>query len=531
MRDAKRIILALSFVLALLLPLNAYAFFGLFEDSNITLVKGGTFNFDKSVSIGNVLETQNYLYNQEWTSFEDSQKRKIVQCKANIRVNLIEKYADAKSTDIMASVLSEKSVYKEYIDDTKLVLQFVIYENDQTFDLAYCGLEGKGQEIDTRIYNATRLLKEIYANEMPYKLVIFTMLARSYVIDSIAEATKNFTQTFHQLTVNSDLAFEFKNDYSVFADSQRWNNLGIDPSRSYFKISNLTYDTIELETTFFLTPSSSSKKNSNVYEYTIKKTTFPITAYTYKNPREFRIDVEDGDLKFFIRKGAMRDEIYAQVRYSDNIDGTYCSATANTFVCNESAKQNMDIGWATYYGVYMGKDKESGNYLFEEGTGDEISLASKNTSLLDNSHIGRPLIIKVAKDTIISVEEDGTFKPEYYSFEGIAVEITDNYWVLQSDDGTKYQFNINHGQAYDVRRTLMRNQYQYVEGKGFGLVGYQGRIISGTWRLQGFVNWLYDPKTGGARKVNFATQISGPHEKPSPDGANNSMFVRMKADQ
>lgn len=139
MKKIALLILALCF----LFPLHGCG------DSNIDLVKDGTLSFDTSTTIGNVFDSYPYFESGEWSSFEDQQKRVIVQFEGELnsdavfqntrsgflldRLQLGRIFDQCLQNKTCASLMEDKAYLKVY-----LTVQFTIL-GDERFEVSYIG--------------------------------------------------------------------------------------------------------------------------------------------------------------------------------------------------------------------------------------------------------------------------------------------------------------------------------------------------------------------------------------------------------
>lgn len=99
----------------------------------VSQVKEGVLAFDKSVTVGQALDGYQYFTSTNWSSFETSQGKTIVECSGDIKNSSM-----------------------------KLTIQFQINKDD-TFGLAYAGL-WQGEEEISR--GGLRYLRNVYENRV-----------------------------------------------------------------------------------------------------------------------------------------------------------------------------------------------------------------------------------------------------------------------------------------------------------------------------------------------------------------------------
>ncbi|WP_319760617.1 hypothetical protein [Maridesulfovibrio sp.] len=143
------------------------------DGSDISVVKNGYMNFDRGVTIGDVLDNCQGLENRKWSEFETELKRKIVNFTADITLV----HNSAKWTK------DEEFASRYGFDPTsELTIQFQI-NNDDTFEVVYIGARLKP---DTKIKD---LLDERFYKKMTEKgnsLSIVSTMKRLYANASLA---------------------------------------------------------------------------------------------------------------------------------------------------------------------------------------------------------------------------------------------------------------------------------------------------------------------------------------------------------
>lgn len=125
---------------------------GLAGCGDVSLVKGGTLEFDKSLTIGEAFENYKYFKSVSWEELTTDNGKKIVQVNAVINMDEHPKGAE----------------WKKNVQEMKIVFQFSI-NKDETFDVTYAGMEsialnGEKNEYDANNIQLMQNLKEIYAN-------------------------------------------------------------------------------------------------------------------------------------------------------------------------------------------------------------------------------------------------------------------------------------------------------------------------------------------------------------------------------
>jgi len=127
--------------------------------SEVSTVKDGTLNFDNSITVGEAFDKYSYFSDTDWTDFETSNGRKIVQVTGTFNDDYIKKMGWTKK-----------------FSEVSLIVQFKINKDD-TFEIAAIGLEftnlkGKTKKVDLGKGMSTRqlnmMLKELY-NDKPLR--------------------------------------------------------------------------------------------------------------------------------------------------------------------------------------------------------------------------------------------------------------------------------------------------------------------------------------------------------------------------
>lgn len=143
-------ILLASFDATTLNKVNLFA-----KGSNVSLVKNGYLEFDKSITVGQAFNHYAYFKNVEWKSFTTENGRNIVQVNSFMD---LDKHPTGKQL-------------KEQINSWEVIIQWRI-NSDNTFEIQYYGLkiikkngELKEQKLDDPI-GLMNNLREIYNNEV-----------------------------------------------------------------------------------------------------------------------------------------------------------------------------------------------------------------------------------------------------------------------------------------------------------------------------------------------------------------------------
>ncbi|SHN51982.1 hypothetical protein [Desulfovibrio litoralis] len=149
------------------------------SDSNIEVVKTGSMNFDTSTTVGNVLDNYPYFATTTWKSFEDAQKRQIVEFNGTLNhIEMLQNFIKDLSQDkngetglalMLMGVPSTQHLVKAMENPNNLLhsgkwtvmIQFTILP-DNRFNISYVGFEdADGQHEKSNI----DLVKSIYRGE------------------------------------------------------------------------------------------------------------------------------------------------------------------------------------------------------------------------------------------------------------------------------------------------------------------------------------------------------------------------------
>ena len=125
-------------------------------NGDVSLVKGGTLEIDKSLTVGQAIDNYKYFKKTEWESLKTDNGRRIVQVKADIDT--------AKSPSLNPEKLPG-------LKSAQIQFQFKI-NTDKSFEVAWCGIASEktdGTKIDpdqsANMQYCLRTLKGIYDNE------------------------------------------------------------------------------------------------------------------------------------------------------------------------------------------------------------------------------------------------------------------------------------------------------------------------------------------------------------------------------
>lgn len=139
----------------------------------VTLVKQGTLDIDKSVTIDNVSKGYKFFKNTEWNTFTDSQKRTIVQFKSLVDIDA---YKDSK-LQYFALSSDDIEYTKTLVKDIHYIAQFAINQDGKTFQVKYIGLDCvgiNGKEASVPDQNDS-MLKSLYKNQLDDQVFMFLL--------------------------------------------------------------------------------------------------------------------------------------------------------------------------------------------------------------------------------------------------------------------------------------------------------------------------------------------------------------------
>jgi hypothetical protein len=108
---------------------------GCSKTDSVALVKGGTLEIDKSVTIGNAFDHYQYFKSTSWNAGEDEQKRMIVTFTGKFDLDKLKgAYEGFEITD------DEIAKAKQANLDCDFVTQFKIGTDRQSFEVGFCGV-------------------------------------------------------------------------------------------------------------------------------------------------------------------------------------------------------------------------------------------------------------------------------------------------------------------------------------------------------------------------------------------------------
>lgn len=157
-------------LLLILVPL--LLFFGCSGEDPIAMVKKGTLQFDTTVTVGDALSNYKYFSNTKWSSFEDSQKRTVVEFSGDLDFN---KFIGEELDGVPIKVSEEKvKNFRTKVGDLKLtyIAQFSISKTDNSFNVLFSGINMSGTNHQTGKHGSTQIpdkdlntLQTIYRNK------------------------------------------------------------------------------------------------------------------------------------------------------------------------------------------------------------------------------------------------------------------------------------------------------------------------------------------------------------------------------
>ncbi len=273
MKSLSKVLLCILLISGVMTTSSAHAFFGMFEDGNISLVKESVLNLDQSTTIGNAFEGNQYLYDDEWISFEDAQKRTYVEY--NGKINLMDMYA------IVSTEYSKSHTEKELNDflnakklleelDIQLKVQFTVLGDSCKPVYAACYVDGE----EYLNLDLNTLFTLIYRNQMPifyYVSDVFSELVEYANLVENVEIGK-----IYNMPGADDREFVEKYMRAYNIDPREW-----DTSKIFIKVNSLSFKKINIDATF---PAISSDGNAlfSVSDYVIKNTSTGPKSMEYR---------------------------------------------------------------------------------------------------------------------------------------------------------------------------------------------------------------------------------------------------------
>lgn len=135
------------------------------------VVKSGTLQFDKSVTVGDALNGYQYFDDKEWKSFKDPQKRQIVEFNGAFD---FDKFANIELPGMQQLTSDMIKKAKRNLRDLAITYkaQFAVSKDGKSFELRYSGIKmsgtnkDTGQKSDQNIADTTFFtIQHIYANK------------------------------------------------------------------------------------------------------------------------------------------------------------------------------------------------------------------------------------------------------------------------------------------------------------------------------------------------------------------------------
>ncbi len=122
---------------------------------DVSMVKGGTLEFDKSLTVGQAIDNYKYFKKTGWEAIKTDNGRRVVNIKAMI------------DTDKHPTLNSKQN---PNLKDAELQFQFVINQ-DKSFQLSWCGIavtKTDGSKLEpeqnANLLSCTNTLRKIYEN-------------------------------------------------------------------------------------------------------------------------------------------------------------------------------------------------------------------------------------------------------------------------------------------------------------------------------------------------------------------------------
>jgi len=129
-------------------------------NNNVSIVKNGILDFDKSLTVGQAFDNYKYFKDVEWESFTSENGRKVVEVNAKLDFS---KYPDSEA------------LKKQEVKNITIFFQFLINQDLESFQIHTYGMEfemndGTKKTVDAKDlnlnqYNILNNLQEIYNNQ------------------------------------------------------------------------------------------------------------------------------------------------------------------------------------------------------------------------------------------------------------------------------------------------------------------------------------------------------------------------------
>ncbi len=354
MLNTKNIFIATLVVIIILLTSPAHAFLGIFGDNPIEKVKNEFNEYDKSVTIGNAFEGNQYLSDFEWKTYEDKQKRTYVRFSATINLEQAKK-------NISHTVFQYSSIADDFKNKIQVVIELLTFANDEPSQFKAISLLINGEEYDVVRYDINNSVREeaiqqIFANQMPFEGAILILLTDRFLLKTIKAEINKSEQNFYPINFISNFVKKNSSNIELVKAGKFWFDLGLDSSETYFKIHQINDDSIKVSLSLFLSkvtryggnlpPKYENFKTLTLNEVIlhISSTSIDTTSGTYG----LTLTIED-NLKLHI-KNNMHGTKGLFVSTSGHIinDGIYLHAENNIFVLGEDAKISAELEKQSY---------------------------------------------------------------------------------------------------------------------------------------------------------------------------------------
>lgn len=199
------------------------------------IVRKGHLDFDKSTTVENAFNGYKFFKEKKWSSFEDSQKRKVVEFEGIIDLmKVTEEYKLKLKQYVLDAGLIRSFGFKKsalHSNNLSLIVQFIILENDN-FKVSYVGLKNKLEgTIDRMVINKSadlplNKINDIYNNQVVGEMYDYAarysridhqkhfeeILCGKYVLDGMTVNVKSINKE----EAVFDISFDFENiKYSI----------------------------------------------------------------------------------------------------------------------------------------------------------------------------------------------------------------------------------------------------------------------------------------------------------------------------
>lgn len=140
------------------------------SDNSVDIVKNGRLDFDKSTTVGNALDNYPFFKATSWSTFQDQQKRTIVEFRGTFDLIAISKYlCSINAPNIGLGELQQCINNRDcrlYKDKWEAIIQFHIMGDNQ-FKVGFAGESFNGSKAGSwpQSYNNMKL---IYQGQLTY---------------------------------------------------------------------------------------------------------------------------------------------------------------------------------------------------------------------------------------------------------------------------------------------------------------------------------------------------------------------------